>query len=74
MEYNSDEIIVIGNSLRLADCELLYSFDRFDPAEWSIIKHTPKWTVGPDKVVGGGPDEPTHGQVFFNKPVKGDVV
>ena len=68
------EIIVIGNSLRLSECELLHSFETFDPAQWSIVKHTPKWTVEPGRIVGGGPDEPHHGQIFFNEPVKGDVV
>ena len=68
------EIIVIGNSLRLSACELLHSFETFDPAQWSIVKHTPKWTVEPGRIVGGGPDEPHHGQIFFNEPVKGDVV
>ena len=68
------EIIVIGNSLRLSECELLHSFETFDPAQWSIVKHTPKWTVEPGRIVGGGPDEPDHGQIFFTEPVKGDVV
>ena len=71
---NDKEIIVIGNSLRLSECELLHSFETFDPAQWSIVKHTPKWTVEPGRIVGGGPDEPHHGQIFFNEPVKGDVV
>ena len=46
---NADEIIVIGNSLWLSECELLYSFDTFDPNGWTLVKHTPKWTVGPGK-------------------------
>ena len=69
-----DETIVIGNRLRLSECELLYSFERFDPEDWSIVKHTPKWTVHPDRVEGGGPDEPHHGQIFYKTPVRGDVV
>ena len=73
MESN-DEITVIGNTLRLSECELLHSFDTFDPAQWSIVKHTPKWTVEPERIVGGEPDEPHHGQIFFSEPVKGDVV
>ena len=71
---NSNEIIVIGNTLRLSESELLYSFDTFDPADWTIVKHAPKWTVERDRISGGGPDEPTHGQIFFRTPVKGDVV
>ena len=71
---NSDEIIVIGNRLRLSESELLYSFDTFDPADWTIVKHAPKWKVERDRISGGGPDEPTHGQIFFRTPVKGDVV
>ena len=69
-----NEIAVIGNALRLEACELLYAFETFDPADWPIVKHTPKWTVGSDRIVGGGPDEPHHGQVFFRTPVRGDVV
>ena len=71
---NNDEIIVIGNTLRLSESELLYSFDTFDPADWTIVKHAPKWTVERDRISGGGPDEATHGQIFFKTPVKGDVV
>ena len=47
------EIIVIGNSLRLSACELLHSFETFDPAQWSIVTHTPKLTVEPGCIVGG---------------------
>ena len=70
----SDEITVIGNTLRLSESELLHSFDTFDAADWTIVKHTPKWTVGRDRISGGAPDEPHHGQIFFREPVKGDVV
>jgi len=68
------QIEVLGNLLRLDDCELLHSFDRFEPSDWTIVKHTPKWTIRPESIVGGGPDEPHHGQVFYRTPVKGDVV
>ena len=47
------EIIVIGDSHRLLESELLHSFETFDPAQWSIVKHTPKWTVEPGRIVGG---------------------
>ena len=67
-------INVLGNTLTLSECELLHSFEYFNPAEWTIVKHTPKWTVESSRISGGGPDEPHHGQIFFNKPVKGDVV
>ena len=68
------EITIIGNTLRLSECELLYSFDGFDPEDWTIVKHTPQWTVMPDRISGGAPDEPHHGQIFYKTPVKGDVV
>jgi len=68
------EITIIGNALRLSECELLYSFDGFDPEDWTIVKHTPQWTVMPDRISGGAPDEPHHGQIFYKTPVKGDVV
>ena len=70
----SGEITVIGNTLRLSESELLHSFDTFDPSDWTIITHTPKWVVETERISGGGPDEPHHGQIFFREPVKGDVV
>ena len=39
------EIIVIGNSLRLSECELLHSFETFDPAQWSIVNEPVKGDV-----------------------------
>lgn len=63
-----------GKTIDLGRSELLFSFDSFDPADWTIVKHAPRWTVGPRSISGGGPDEPTHGQIFFRTPVKGDVV
>ena len=71
---NNDELTVIGNTLRLSESELLFSFDKFRKDDWTIVKHTPKWTVEDDRISGGGPDEPCHGQIFFKTPVKGDVV
>ena len=71
---SADEITVLGNVIRLQECELLRSFDRFDQADWTIVKHTPKWKVSPERISGGGPDEPHHGQIFYKTPVKGDVV
>ena len=38
------EIIVIGNSLRLSECELLHSFETFDPAQWSIVR-SGQWSL-----------------------------
>ena len=69
-----NEIPIIGNLLSLAESELLFSFDVFDPSDWTIVKHEPKWTVERERIAGGGPDEPHHGQIFFKTPVKGDVV
>ena len=74
MAEEDEELAVIGNRLRLSECELLHSFDTFDPADWTIVKHTPKWVVRPDRIVGGAPDEKHHGQIFFRTPVSGDVV
>ena len=65
---------ILCKRLDLAKSEVLYRFDSFDPADWTTVRGSPKWRVMPDKVVGGSPDEPTHGQIFFRKPVKGDVV
>lgn len=69
-----DEIAIIGNLLRLSESELLYSFDSFEPEEWPIVKHTPKWMVSADCIVGGAPDERHHGQIFYKTPIMGDVV
>ena len=68
------EFTILCKKLDLASSEVLYKFDSFDAAEWTIVRGTPKWTVSKKKIVGGGPDEQTHGQIFFRKPVKGDVV
>ncbi|MBR4653681.1 MAG: hypothetical protein IKO72_10000 [Kiritimatiellae bacterium] len=65
---------VIDKRLDLSASEVLYRFDRFDPADWQTVRGTPRWQVLPGKIVGGGPDEPTHGQIFFREPVVGDVV
>jgi hypothetical protein len=54
--------------------ECLRDFKTFDPVEWSRVCHAPKWTVEPNRISGGGPDEPTHGQLFCATPVVGDVV
>ena len=61
-------------TIDLGASELLRSFDIFDPAEWSIVRHPPKWIVEPMRISGGGPAESTHGQIFCATPVAGDVV
>jgi hypothetical protein len=63
-----------GKTLDLEKCEVLHSFKTFDPADWTLVKHAPKWTVSGSSITGGRPDETTHGQIFFNRPVAGDVV
>lgn len=65
---------MLCKKLDLRKSELIYRFDTFSPEEWTIVRGTPEWSVGAKRIRGGGPDEPTHGQIFFNKPVKGDVV
>lgn len=71
---SNKEFTIICKKLCLASSEVLYRFDSFDAADWTIVRGTPQWKVLKDKIVGGGPDEPTHGQIFFRKPVEGDVV
>ena len=68
------KIRLVGYELDLGASEVLYRFDTFDPADWTITRHTPPWTVTADCVTGGGPDEPKAGQIFYRTPVKGDVV
>ncbi len=68
------EIAVIDKILRLEDCETLYSFETFNPADWRVFRHLRQWEIGAKSIRGGGPDAPRHGQVFFKTPVKGDVV
>lgn len=67
-------ISLIGQKLDMSKCELLYSFDKFDPADWTRVTGTPKWEVTADSITGGGPDEPRHGQIFYKTPVAGDIV
>ena len=74
VNMSSQEFVFVCKKLDLAKSEVLHRFETFDPAEWTIVRGTPKWSVSAEAIRGGGPDEPTHGQIFFNKPVAGDVV
>ena len=65
---------IVYKRIDLARSEIVREFDTFDPREWSIVVDSPKWEVLPDRIVGGGPDVRTHGQIFFSEPVEGDVV
>ena len=65
---------IVFKRLDLARSEVLRRFDSFDPAEWSIVVGSPKWEVHSDRIVGGGPDVTTHGQIFCATPVAGDIV
>lgn len=65
---------ILCKKLDLASSEVLYRFDSFDQADWKKVCGTPKWKVSQSRITGGSPDEPTHGQIFFRRPVKGDVV
>ena len=69
---NKNTFDVLCRRLDLGKSEVLYRFDIFDPADWTKVCGTPKWRVLPDRIVGGSPDEPTHGQIFYRKPVAGD--
>lgn len=68
------KIELLRQTVELERCELLRDFATFDPREWNIVKHAPKWVVAPDVIRGGSPDEPTHGQLFCRTPFVGDVV
>lgn len=68
------EFTMVCKKLDLARSKVLYRFDQFRPQDWTMVKGTPKWRVSGKKIAGGAPDESTHGQIFFKKPVKGDVV
>lgn len=65
---------IVFKRIDLGASEVLRDFRTFDPNEWSVVVGTPKWTVHPDRIVGGGPDVRTHGQIFCRVPVEGDVV
>jgi len=58
----------------LTRSELLYRFDTFDAADWSITRHPPKWRCEGPRIVGDSEGLLNHGQVFFREPVEGDVV
>lgn len=68
------KIELLDKIVDLDASKCLRRFETFSPEEWSLVKHAPKWTVEENRIVGGGPDEPTHGQVFCRTPVRGDVV
>ena len=67
---NKRTFTFVCKRLDLAGSRLLYAFDSFDPKDWTRVIGTPKWTVSAKKITGGSPDEPTHGQIFFRKPVR----
>jgi len=54
--------------------EVLADLATFVSDDWTLVKHAPKWTVTPERITGGSPDEPTHGQVFYARPFLGDVM
>jgi len=68
------KIILPHKTVDLGTSELLADLTTFDPADWTHVTLPPKWTVTPERITGGSPDEPTHGQVFYAKPFYGDVV
>jgi len=59
--------------LDLEASEILRTFDTFDPAEWSIVRNLDRWELAGDRIRGGAPDAPFHGQIFNRTPVVGDV-
>lgn len=68
------KIELLDKTIDTAKSEILADLTTLNPADWTIVKHTPKWTVTPDRVTGGSPDEPTHGQIFYSCPFMGDVL
>lgn len=68
------KIDLLDITIDTAASGVLADLTTLDPDDWTLIKHAPKWTVTPGSIVGGGPDEPTHGQVFYAKPFRGDVI
>lgn len=65
---------LISHLIQLKQENLLYDFQKFQPEDWSITRHSPPWQVTPEAVIGGKPDEETHGQIFYKTPVQGDIV
>ena len=52
VEMNRQEFVFVCKKLDLAKSEVLHRFDTFDPAEWTIVKGTPKWSVSADAIRG----------------------
>ena len=72
---NSNNIItILDKKIMLDKCEVICDFKKFDPKRWNIKRHTPEWVVTEDSITGGGPDEPCHGQIFYDTPVYGEVI
>lgn len=67
-------IDLLDKTIDTAASEVLADLAWIDPSDWTLVKHAPKWTVTPETISGGGPDESTHGQVFYAKPFFGDVL
>jgi len=52
----------------LTRSELLYRFERFEPGDWSITRHPPKWQCDGRRIVGDCGGIAQHGQVFYREP------
>jgi len=71
---HAEKIKLVGYELDMDESEVLYRFEKFDPKDWTLTRNPSRWTVTEKSVVGGNPDDPFTGQVFYKTPVKGDVV
>ncbi len=65
---------LISHVIELDEKNLLLDFSSFSPDDWTIIRHSPRWQVTSEAIVGGEAGETAHGQIFYRTPVPGDIV
>lgn len=69
------KISLVEYEIDLEKSELLYDFqNNFSAEDWNIIRGDSDWSVQPNAIRGTYKGPELHSQIFFNKPVKGDVV
>jgi hypothetical protein len=66
------KINLVGKLIDLADSPVLHKFKSFHADDW-IIAGKPKWEVT-DNLIIGGPEQNTHGQIFYKIPHCGSIV
>ena len=69
------KISLIEHEIDLEKSELLYDFqDNFKAEDWTIVRGDSDWSVKSNAIRGTYKGPELHSQIFFNKPIKGDII